>query len=307
MPTPPQHLVDLARRAHVAGAPAHVLRGHVVDHVQREAAREEAVEHAMALVDALYETPGAPKVRLWTGLASGDAPRVYFPVGYVTVGADGSIGGASIQPGRRRQALTFSESSLYPSQRRAYKKAFDLYRAGLLERAEEQAMARAEQIEELVEALEALDAAVAGEEDDEHIERQAERAAWQARHEEGRGNPIPRLRRNALPPGFTSKFSFFPEADDYTPPPLTETRRVFRDVKRGDVVTVGKTRWVIMRPVGDVQAYAYKHPSKRTKLYEVRVDGEDEVVVFEIGGSAQRISDDLVRGPLRATRETVDL
>jgi hypothetical protein len=82
---------------------------------------------------------------------------------------------------------------------------------------------------------------------------------------------------------------------------------VFRDVKRGDVVTVGKTRWVIMRPVGDVQAYAYKHPSKRTKLYEVRVDGEDEVVVFEIGGSAQRISDDLVRGPLRATHETVDL
>ncbi len=258
----------------------------------------------MALVDALYETPGAPKVRLWTGLASGGAPRVYFPAGYVTVHADGSIGGASIQPGLRRQVLTFSESSLYPSQRQAYKKALNLYRAGLVERAEEQAMARAERIEELVAYL---DAAVAGEEDDEHIERQAERAAWQARHEEGRANP--RHRRNPpLPPGFTSKFSFFPEADDYTPPPLTETRRVFRDVKRGDVVTVGKTRWVIMRPVGDVQAYAYKHPSKRTKLYEIRLaDTDDDVVVFEIGGSAQRISDDLVRGPLRATHETVDL
>ena len=195
MPTPPlpQHLIDLAHRAHAAGAPAHVLRGYVVAHVQREAAREEAVEHAMALVDALYETPGAPKVRLWTGLASGGAPRVYFPVGYVTVDADGSIGGASIQPGRRRQALTFSESSLYPSQRQAYKKALDLYRAGLVERAEEQAMARAEQIEELVAALAAAVAAVAGEEDDEHIERQAERAAWQEAHEGGWGreNPIP--------------------------------------------------------------------------------------------------------------------
>jgi len=199
MPTPPQHLIDLAHRAHAAGAPAHVLRGYVVDHVQREAAREEAVEHAMALVDALYETPGAPKVRLWTGLASGGAPRVYFPVGYVTVGADGSIGGASIQPGRRRQALTFSESSLYPAQRRAYKKALDLYRAGLLERAEEQAMARAEQIEELVEAL---DAAVADEEDDEHIERQAERAAWQEAHEGGHGRENPRApRRNGIEVG----------------------------------------------------------------------------------------------------------
>ena len=189
-PPPPQHLIDLAHRAHAAGAPAHVLRGHVVEHVQREAAREEAVEHAMALVDALYETPGAPKVRLWTGLASGGAPRVYFPEGYVTVNAEGSIGGASIQPGLRRQVLTFSESSLYPSQRQAYKKALNLYRAGLLERAEEQALARAERIEDLVAYL---DAAVAGEEDDEHIERQAERAAWQARHEEGRGNPDARI------------------------------------------------------------------------------------------------------------------
>jgi hypothetical protein len=51
-------------------------------------------------------------------------------------------------------------------------------------------MARAERIEELVAYL---DAALAGEEDDEHIERQAERAAWQARHEEGRGNPDARI------------------------------------------------------------------------------------------------------------------
>lgn len=58
-------------------------------------------------------------------------------------------------------------------------------------------MARAEQIEELVEAL---DAAVAGEEDDEHIERQAERAAWQARHEEGRGNPDDEAHEDDLPP-----------------------------------------------------------------------------------------------------------
>ena len=201
MPKPPQHLVDLAHRAHAAGAPAHVLRGHIVGHVQREAAREDAVEHAMALVDALYETPGAPKVRLWTGLASGGAPRVYFPEGYVTVHADGSIGGASIQPGLRRQVLTFSESSLYPSQRQAYKKALDLYRAGLLERAEEQAMARAERIEELVEALGSEDDG-----DDEQLERQAERAAWQARHEEGRGNPRGRRAKAGGEVGMNAEF-----------------------------------------------------------------------------------------------------
>jgi hypothetical protein len=193
MPKPPQHLVDLAHRAHAAGAPAHVLRGHVVAHVQREAAREEAVEHAMALVEALSETPGAPKVKLWTGLSSGAAPRVYFPEGYVTVGADGSIGGASARAGSRG-SLTFSEASLYPAQRRAYKKALDLYRASLVERAEEQAMARADWIEELVEALGSEDDG-----DDEQLGRQAERAAWQARHEEGRANP---MRQPADEPGF---------------------------------------------------------------------------------------------------------
>lgn len=121
-----------------------------------------------------------------------------------------------------------------------------------------------------------------------------------------------RSRRNpsSLPEGFTTRFGGG-VSDDYVPPAVPETQRVLRGVRRGEVVTVGKTQWVIKRPVGDVQAYAYKHPSKRTKTYEILLagtdDDEDEVVVFEVGGSGQQISEVLTTGPLRRTGETADL
>jgi hypothetical protein len=142
-------------------------------------------------------------------------------------------------------------------------------------------------------------------EENDAIERAAERAAWQERHEAGRRNPLP------LPEGFTTRFGGG-VSDDYVPPTISEARRVLRGAQRGDVVTVGRTQWVIKRPVGDVQAYAYKHPSKRTKTYEILLagtddDDEDEVVVFEVGGSGQQISEVLTTGPLRRTGTTVDL
>jgi hypothetical protein len=89
--------------------------------------------------------------------------------------------------------------------------------------------------------------------------------------------------------------------------PVSETRKAFQELKRGDVVTVGRTKWVIRRSVGDLQAYAYKHPSKHNKLYEIRADQGDDAVVFEIGGSAQRLGADVARGPLRLTSESVSL
>lgn len=80
-------------------------------------------------------------------------------------------------------------------------------------------------------------------------------------------------------------------------------------MKRGDIVSVGRTKWVVMRTLGSFQALAYKHPSKHRKLYEILALSRTgfDVVVFEVGGSGQRISDDIVSGPLRVTGDTLDL
>ena len=176
----PEHLEDLARRIRAAGAPTDFLESNIVEHVSRELGRKHAVEHAAALVDALNETPGAPRAKLWTKADRADV-RVYFAgdLGYVTIGWDGSIGGAAAVPGRRSQSLTFSPDSLYPSQRRAYRQALNTYREGLIERLEEHAQERVEKIAELRVALGVDDEDV----DDEALERAAEREAWQDAHE----------------------------------------------------------------------------------------------------------------------------
>lgn len=146
-------------------------------------------------------------------------------------------------------------------------------------------------------------------EENEAIERAAERAAWQERHEAGRRNPSSRRRNSSpLPEGFTTRFGGG-VSDDYVAPPLPASRRVLRDVQRGDVVTVGRTKWAIIRSLGDAQVSAYKYPSKRAKRYEIQAGahGEDYVIVFEVGGSGQRISEDVATGPLRETNEKVEM
>ena len=112
-----------------------------------------------------------------------------------------------------------------------------------------------------------------------------------------------RRRRNPspLPEGFTTRFGIN-VPDDYVAPPLPESRRVLRDLQSDDIVTVGRTQWVISRSAGDSQAYAHKYPSKRTKLYVIEGTGPntpDTVIVYEVGGSGQRISEDVAMGPLR--------
>lgn len=116
-------------------------------------------------------------------------------------------------------------------------------------------------------------------------------------YRKSRRNPSP------LPEGFTTRFGIN-VPDDYVAPPLPESRRVLRDLQSDDIVTVGRTQWVISRSAGDSQAYAYKYPSKRTKLYVIEGTGPrtpDTVIVYEVGGSGQRISEDVVMGPLRLT------
>lgn len=116
-------------------------------------------------------------------------------------------------------------------------------------------------------------------------------------YRKSRRNPSP------LPEGFTTRFGIN-VPDDYVAPPLPESRRVLRDLQSDDIVTVGRTQWVISRSAGDSQAYAYKYPSKRTKLYVIEGTGPntpDTVIVYEVGGSGQRISEDVAMGPLRLT------
>jgi hypothetical protein len=65
------------------------------------------------------------------------------------------------------------------------------------------------------------------------------------------------------------------------------------DAKRGDVVKIGPTKWIIFRPQGTFIAWAYKHPSSHRKLYEIAASGRgsDLYEVWQTGGSAQRLKD----------------
>ncbi len=83
-------------------------------------AERTALDHARALEKALAETPGAPRGRAWA--KPGVGARVYFPTKqYLLIGRDGTV--RTTDRGR----ATFLESSLYPSQRAAYRVALKRY------------------------------------------------------------------------------------------------------------------------------------------------------------------------------------
>jgi hypothetical protein len=61
--------------------------------------------------------------------------------------------------------------------------------------------------------------------------------------------------------------------------------------KRGDIVKVGKTKWIIFRSVGSFVAWAYKHPSSHRKGYNISAHAHDSPLyeVWETGGSGQKL------------------
>lgn len=63
--------------------------------------------------------------------------------------------------------------------------------------------------------------------------------------------------------------------------------------KRGDVVKIGRTKWIIFRPYGSFTALAYKHPSSHRKGYEITAHAPGSYLyeVWETGGSGQRLKD----------------
>lgn len=97
------------------------------------------------------------------------------------------------------------------------------------------------------------------------------------------------------------KFIFFVDDEAEQAP---GTVPVLESVNQGDIVSVGKKRWQILRSLGSFQAYAYKHPSKHKKLYMIQAGSRDEpneVVVFEVGGSGQRVGKDIATGTVSLT------
>lgn len=103
-------------------------------------------------------------------------------------------------------------------------------------------------------------------------------------------------------------FSFddFDDFDDFDegPPsaPEPETSRLFRQLKRGDTLSVGRTKWVVESRSDEVTLHAVKHGSKGKKLYLVRsTDRENtriEVLPVNPGSGA-------IIGPAVATGELV--
>ncbi len=98
-------------------------------------------------------------------------------------------------------------------------------------------------------------------------------------------------------------FDFFDVEDDEPSPPSGKT---LEGVKRGDVLQVGKSKWVVFQKGDNYTAYAFKHPSKHKKAYRIRPDNEGGADVHEIDGMSEPVAL-VVHGPLVRTGEKVDL
>jgi len=85
-------------------------------------------------------------------------------------------------------------------------------------------------------------------------------------------------------------------------------RAALEEAKRGDVVTVGKSKWVVFadhkRSGGMLSLY--KFGSKGSKMYRAYIDG-DAVVVRQIDGSANFVGPTQAQGRLSLTGERTQL
>lgn len=93
-------------------------------------------------------------------------------------------------------------------------------------------------------------------------------------------------------------FGFEPPTDPEPP----RASALLATARRGDVVQVGRTKWIVFSPVGTFQAYAYKHPSAHQKAYMIEATDREsgDFAVWQTGGSGQRLkSEPEVIGPAR--------
>jgi len=133
--TPASKLDTLLQQADVAGnwhnlnvlmrkLPAHRRSPAIYSFIGEATSSMRAKWFGAALVDAITEAPGAPKVRLWSQPTVGT--RVYFrdAVGFMSVASDGSVSE------KVRGQFTFLWSSLYPSEKQPLRQALGRYLAG---------------------------------------------------------------------------------------------------------------------------------------------------------------------------------
>jgi hypothetical protein len=93
----------------------------------------------------------------------------------------------------------------------------------------------------------------------------------------------PPRRNSALPPDFDGFDGFDGGGDDYVET-LNDT------LQRGDVLRIGRTRWVVVRaPRGSVSVSLYKFPSRQRKMYMGHI-GQGSVEIFEVNGMGDHIA-----------------
>lgn len=98
-------------------------------------------------------------------------------------------------------------------------------------------------------------------------------------------------------------FDFFDE--DAESPPAPPSRVALETAKRGDVVSVGGTKWVAYGDYhfGGGMLPVYKVGTKGTKSYYIHVSG-DLAEVYCTEGTRTRVDQVAASGPLRLTGET---
>lgn len=271
----PPDLVTFYEHYKAGRLPERQLETKIVSHVQNESSRREAMYHAASFVEALTETRGAPKGRLWS---AGKVVRVYFgDSGYLEFPADGSVKETF------RGKMTLNTSAFWPEQRRAYLRAFAKYIDGLEERLQEQAEDRVSAIDKI--------------RNDLGLEQSMNPSFGMEVFDFDFDTSVPEEKSVMSPSDQLSRvMGELKRGDVFT---------VGRSIRSGS--PNGRTKWVVMRPLG-VQAWVYKHPSKHRKLYILSIESRESsnVVVSEIDGSGNR-GEDVATGSLGLTDERVNL
>ena len=96
------------------------------------------------------------------------------------------------------------------------------------------------------------------------------------------------LKESALPPGFEG-FGDDETKSSKNTASLNKIDALPAEVVRGTIVKVKSSKWEVFRRLSDYTAWAYKHPSKKRKAYEIVSIRKGVFEVWQTGGSGQRL------------------
>jgi len=92
------------------------------------------------------------------------------------------------------------------------------------------------------------------------------------------------LESQALPDGFFG----FDDVDDTQTEPKNNLK-ISNKIQRDSIVKIKSTKWKVFRRYSDFTLYAFKHPSKERKMYEIIIVGKNKYEVWELNGEKKRI------------------